>query len=458
MQPNRSRAAEYASQLHAIPIAWLFAISLFTSLASLAGCGRGPGKINSVEEVSLDSSGIELRDVDYQLDPTNDWSSWRGPAGNGIAAATNAPTQWSEREGIRWMSEIPGRGHGSPIVVANHVLLATAREGEAQQLVLAYDRITGNKLWERVVHEGNFPDQSEIHNKGTHANSTLVSDGRAAYIAFFNNKRVTATALDLDGRIVWQTELGPFSSKFGYAPSPVLYRSLVIFAVDNWGGGYLVAVDAASGQVAWRVSRAAKNSHSSPLITNVGGRDQLLIAGCDEVCSYDPASGEQLWATAGTSETTCGTMVTAGDLVFASGGYPNKQTICLTATGKQVWTSKTSVYEPSLLAVGELLFAVTDSGIAYCWSAKDGSELWKERLGGNFSASPTYCNGNVYVSDLSGKTYVFAASGEKYREISVNRLGNDCYASPAITEGEIYLRVGFGSGRDRQEKLVAIGG
>jgi outer membrane protein assembly factor BamB len=296
-----------------------------------------------------------------------------------------------------------------------------------------------------------------VHTKGTNANSTLASNGKLAFISFFNNHGVIATALDLDGKIAWQTELGPFSSKFGYAPSPLLYKSLVIFAVDSWGGGYLVGVDAESGQVAWRVARPAKNSHSSPLIANVGGRDQLLISGCDQVCSYDPATGKQLWSTAGTSETTCGTMVVSKDHVFASGGYPDKQTICLTAEGKKVWDNRVNVYEPSLLAVDDLLFGVTDSGIAYCWSATDGRERWKARLGGNFSASPTYCNGNIYVSDLSGKTYVFAANGDSYQQVSLNRLGNDSYASPAITEGEIFLRVGFGSGGERQEKLIAIG-
>jgi len=440
--------------------AFLFAIILVGILSLATGCGRGrgPGKVNRIDEVSLASSGVELREVVSPLSPTRDWPGWRGPSGNGIAAANSAPVRWSDSEGVRWSANVPGRGHGSPIVVGDRVLLATAIDGQAQQLVLAYDRESGQELWQRIVHEGNFPDRAEVHTKGTNANSTLASDGKLAFISFFNNARVTATALDMDGHIVWQTELGPFSSKFGYAPSPLLYKSLVIFAVDNWGGGYLVGVDAGSGQIAWRVGRPAKNSHSSPLIATVGGRDQLLIAGCDQVCSYDPATGKQLWSAAGTSETTCGTMVVSNDLVFASGGYPDKQTICLTADGKKVWDNRVNVYEPSLLAVDDLLFGVTDSGIAYCWSAPDGRERWKERLGGNFSASPTYCNGNVYVSDLSGKTYVFAANGERYQPVSLNRVGNDNYASPAIVEGEIFLRVGFGSGNERQEKLLAIGG
>jgi outer membrane protein assembly factor BamB len=446
-----------SEQGSAMAFLWTAAFATLLSLSTGCGGGRGPGKLNSIDEVSVASSGVELREVESQLSPSRDWPGWRGPSGNGIAAAASAPIRWSDSEGVRWSTSVPGRGHGSPIVVGDRILLATAIDSQAQQLVLAYDRKSGQELWQRIVHEGNFPDRKEVHTKGTNANSTLASNGKLAFISFFNNHGVIATALDLDGKIAWQTELGPFSSKFGYAPSPLLYKSLVIFAVDSWGGGYLVGVDAESGQVAWRVARPAKNSHSSPLIANVGGRDQLLISGCDQVCSYDPATGKQLWSTAGTSETTCGTMVVSKDHVFASGGYPDKQTICLTAEGKKVWDNRVNVYEPSLLAVDDLLFGVTDSGIAYCWSATDGRERWKARLGGNFSASPTYCNGNIYVSDLSGKTYVFAANGDSYQQVSLNRLGNDSYASPAITEGEIFLRVGFGSGGERQEKLIAIG-
>lgn len=438
---------------------WLAALALLCVLVT-NGCrrGRGPGASTPVDEVSVDSSGVTVHEVEYPLDRVRDWAGWRGPSGDGIAAAPTAPTHWSADDGVRWMSDVPGRGHGSPIVVGDTVLLATAIEAEARQQLLAYNRSSGDLLWQRTIHQGDFPSASEVHKKGSHANSTLVSDGQQAFIAFFNNGRVTATAVDLAGETQWQTDLGGFSSKFGYAPSPVLYKSLVIFAVDNWGGGYMVAVDAKSGTVAWRVARPAKNSHSSPLIAQVSGRDQLLICGCDEVASYDPASGEQLWSVAGTTETTCGTMVATADRVFASGGYPGKQTLCLSGQGEKLWENRVSLYEPSLLTVNDLLFGVTDGGIAYCWSVADGSEKWKKRLGGNFSASPAYCNGNLYVSDLGGKTYVFAASGEGYEEVSVNRLGTDCYSSPAIIDGEIFLRVGFSDGPNRQEKLVAIGG
>ena len=147
-------------------------------------------------------------------------------------------------------------------------------------------------------------------------------------------------------------------------------------------------------------------------------------------------------------------MVVANELVFASGGYPGKQTICLTADGKKVWDSRVSFYEPSLLAVDDLLFGVTDSGIAYCWSAADGRERWKERLGGNFSIVARVLQWQ-HLCRLRRQNLRVCRKWRHYQQVSLNRVGSDNYASPAIIEGEIFLRVGFGSGNHhRQEKLL----
>lgn len=422
-------------------------------LLAASGCGAGR---TAVEVVSVEESGVEITEVQARLDPVTDWPAWRGINGNGIAQAQSAPTVWSEQENVRWIVDVPGRGHGSPTVVDDLVLLATADDQAQKQMLLAFDRATGEPRWEQTIHEGNFPSKREIHRKSTNANSTVACDGEHCFIAFFNNGKVTASALDLDGEIAWQQELGGFVSRFGFAPSPILYKSLVIFAVDNAGGGYIAACDAKTGEIAWRVKRPAMNSHSSPIVATVGGKDQLLISGCELVASYDPNTGKENWSTKGTSQTTCGTMVVSGDRVFAAGGYPDREVVCLSASGKRLWDQREKIYEPSMIAVGENIFAVSDNGIAYCWSAQDGNELWKKRLGGQFSGSPTLCGNNLYVSDLSGKTYVFQASGEGYTEVAVNQLGSDSYACPTIVEGEIYLRVGVSTKDSRQERLACI--
>ncbi|MEL7337775.1 MAG: PQQ-binding-like beta-propeller repeat protein, partial [Planctomycetota bacterium] len=364
---------------------------------------------------------------------------------------------WSETENLAWRSDVPGRGHSSPIVVGNQVILGTAIESSEQQAVIAYDLQTGEQAWMTVVHKGGFPGRRDVHAKATNANSTLASDGKSLVTAHLNNERIVVTALDLDGNRVWQTDVGAFASKFGYAPSPVIYQSLVIVAADNFGGGYLVGLDLASGEVAWRRARGDASSYSSPHLAMVGGVDQLLITGGDRLASYDPATGDIRWESECIAEATCGTVVTAGERIFASGGFPDRETVCYSPEGEKIWSDRTKVYEPSLVTDGTGVFAVTDEGIAICWSAKTGKINWKKRLGGSFSSSPVLCDGKIFVADLEGNTYVFRANSDQYESVSKNQLGDDCYASPAVADGSLFLRIGIGDGAKRREQLVRIG-
>jgi len=421
-------------------------------LAVLNGCGRE----NPVHEISATDSGVEVRDHSSGSEELY-WASWRGPHGNGVAPDQTLPTAWDNSSGVLWRSDVPGRGHSAPVVIGDSVYVATAIAEPETQQVLSYDRETGDSQWTTTVHEGGLPSERSVHRKSTHANATIASDGHHLYAVFLNSDSIIVTAINIDGKIVWRQEAGKFVSRFGYAPSPVLYKSLVIVAADNSGGGYLAALDGETGKVAWRISRGNIDSYSSATVANVGGRDQLLISGCDNVTSYDPATGEKLWATPTAYEASCGTVVTTDELIFASGGYPSKETVCLSATGERLWANKTKVYEPSMVVVADQLIGVTDGGIAHCWRTATGDVVWRKRLSGNFSASPLVCNGRVYVPNLSGDTFVFTSEDGAYRQISKNKLGDDCYASPAAADGKLFLRVGVGSGSTRQEQLVCIG-
>ncbi|MCA9132238.1 MAG: PQQ-binding-like beta-propeller repeat protein [Planctomycetales bacterium] len=424
-------------------------------LAVLAVSTVGCRKQTPVMEVSIDQSGVQVEELTDLNHVDMAWPQWRGGVG-GQANVPSLPTQWSEEINVRWQANVPGRGHSSPIVVGDLVVLGSAMEDSAQQLVLGYDRQDGRERWKTVVHSGGLPSGREVHHKSSHANATIASNGTHLITAHLNRDHIWVTALGLDGQQLWQTDVGAFASKFGYAPSPIMYKSLVIIAADNSGGGYLAGVDVRTGEIAWRCSRGNTSSYSSPALVTLDGTDQVVISGDDRLASYAPATGEMLWETPCIAEATCGTAIATADRVFASGGYPEKETVCLDARGRQIWSNRTGLYEPSMVTDGESLFAITDNGIAYCWDVADGTERWKKRLGGNFSSSPVIAGGNVYVSDLSGNGYVFRASGEKYELVSENRLGDDCYASPAIGGDAIFFRVGVGQGRQRSEKLFCI--
>ncbi len=396
-----------------------------------------------------------------QLDSGQDWPWWRGPSRNGFASSTaRPPTEFGPSENVRWSSPVPGRGHGSPIVVGGRVYLATADESTQTQSVLAYDLVDGQGLWRRDISRGGFPANN--HPKNTEASTTLASDGQRLYVTFFHHKSIQLTALDLQGQTVWQKIVGPFDPRryeYGYAPSPLIYKNLVIVAAEHDGDSSIAAFDRLRGTQQWRIPRPSNITFSSPVVAHVAGRDQLLISGSDKVCSYDPAAGQPLWETPGTTAATCGTMVWSGDLVIASGGYPKAETLAVKAdgSGEVVWRNRQKCYEQSMLVVDGYLYGLTDRGILYCWRVSDGREMWRQRLAGPVSASPVLAGGHIYWANEAGIMYVLRPNPERFELVAENRLGNEAFASPAISGDLMLLRVAQRSSTARQENLVCIG-
>ena len=392
-----------------------------------------------------------------------DWQTWRGPNLNGIAATGQTPPiEWSESTNVVWKTPVPGRGHSSPTIVGDRVVLTSADEKSQTQAVICFDRTTGKQLWLTPTKPGGgFPAQ--IHNKNTHASPTVISDGERLYASFCNHDVVQLVALSLDGKKLWDKVAGayrPNQYKYGYAPSPALYGDTVIVASESDTGSFLAAFRTNDGSEVWRTPRPERISYSSPVVGQVAGRDQLLISGCELVSSYDPRTGKPLWTAAGTASATCGTMVWEGSLAFASGGYPKKETVCVEAdgSGTVVWRNQEKCYEQSMLVHEGYVYAINDGGIAFCWKADTGREMWKSRLpGGPVSASPVLANGNVYISNEHGTTYVFKATPEQFVAVAQNQLGDEAFASPAIVDSRIYQRVASSARGGRQEFLYCIG-
>ena len=388
---------------------------------------------------------------------TQDWLQWRGPNGNGIAdPSAKPPLTWGEEENVRWKVPVPGRGLSSPTVVGGLVLLTSSTD--TTRLTLAYDRANGQKRWETVVHEG--PLRQKIHRKNSAATPTVASDGTHAFTVFDLNGEVFLSALDLEGRIAWQRKTGTYSCDygFGYAPSPTVHGDLVIVSSEYAAGGYIAAFRRSDGEEAWRTERKVKTSYSSPIVANVGGKEQLLLSGADLVSSYDPSTGKPFWQIAGSSKATCGTMVWSEDTVFASGGFPNKETLAVRAVDEPavLWRHADSSYEQSLLYHDGHVYAFNDGGIAICWEAETGIEKWKVRLGGPVSASPTLAGGRIYAMNERGITYVFAPDPEKFTSLAENTLGAEGFATPSFVGETVYLRTADASA-ERQEWLYCLG-
>ena len=395
-----------------------------------------------------------------QLSAKNDWPWWRGPLRNGVADQAAVPVTFSETDHVIWKTSVSGRGHSSPTVVGNRVFLTTATTADQIHEVLAFDRTTGKPLWRKEVNRGGFPAKN--HPKNTEATATLACDGERLFAAFYHHDKVVAVTLNFAGEVVWEKEVCRFRPKtyeYGYAPSPVLYQNTVLIAAEYDGESFITALDRQSGDRVWQAPRPTMITFSTPVIAHVGGKDQLLISGAQKVSAYNPATGKPLWSVDGTTLATCGTIVWDDEIVFASGGYPKAETLAVKAdgSGEVLWRNNQKCYEQSMLAHDGYLYALTDNGVMFCWRGTDGKEMWKERLKGPVSASPVLANGNLYWANELGTLYVVRANPERFEKVAENQIGSDSFPSPAICGGQIFLRVGKGTGKERQEWLYCFG-
>jgi outer membrane protein assembly factor BamB len=392
-----------------------------------------------------------------KLDDT-DWGWWRGPTHNGIAATSaKPPLTWDDNTNILWQTEILGRGHSSPTVVGDRVFLTTADEAKQTQYVLCFKRSTGDVLWSKEIYQGNFDHNNK---KNSFASSSVSCDGQQIYTSFFRDKKILTVALTLQGELVWEHVYKGFASHQGFGSSPLLYKELVIMAADNKaeGGGLLTAVNRKNGEIIWETPRPKCPNYVSPTIYRLNGRDELLMAGCEIIASYNPDTGKPYWEHDGSTEEVVGNVATDGKYIFASGGYPKRETWCWLAdgSGKLVWKNSVRTYVPSLLVLTNHLFTVTDDGIAYLWKKETGEEVWKQRLGGQFSASPILANGHIYASSETGTTWVLKPTDVEVDVISKNQLGTGHMSTPAFSGKQIFLRVIDETSGEHRERLVCV--
>ncbi len=379
-----------------------------------------------------------------------DWPWWRGPTRDGKARGEPPPIEWGPDKNVIWKTPVPGRGHSTPIVCGRRVILTTADEERKEQLLVCLDRATGAPAWKKVLHSGGF---MRLHRKNSQASATPACDGELVFSVFINGGAIHATACDLDGNVAWTRNVGTFDSEHGYGSSPVLHGSFVIVLADDLGGGFVAALHRKTGDVIWKTDRPNDSRHGSyatPIVGVVAQRPQLLVSGTHWVSSYNPDSGELLWYASGPAQVTANTMAFRGDLVWVSGGYPEKEILCIRADGSGevtdtavVWSSTRGVaYVPSPLLHDGRLYLVSDDGIVSCRDPRTGDDLWRERVDGRFSASPVLAGDHILLTNESGVTSVLA-TGDEFRLVATNDLGDGGgFASPVICDGRLFLRTG----------------
>jgi outer membrane protein assembly factor BamB len=365
------------------------------------------------------------------------------------------PLHWSATENIAWKVAVPGRGHASPVVWGDRIFMVSALEASEERLLLCLDRRTGKTLWQRTVLKAPL---EHIHELNSYASSTPLTDGERVYVSFLDRDRMFIAAYDFQGSQLWTARPGPFSSVHGYSSSPVLYKDRIIVNGDHDGDGFIVALNRRTGETVWKIARPNKTrSYCTPLIRDVAGRPHMMLSGSKCVASYSPEDGALQWIIDGPTEQFVAAPVYNGRLLFITAGYPALHILAIRPDGEGnvtdthvAWrTRRGCAYVPSPIVLGDYLLVVSDGGFATCFVADTGELLWTERLGGGHSASPVSSEDRVYFQNDRGVTTV-VRPGRTFEKLAVNEIGEDTFASPVVSQGQVFIR--------GVQHLFAIGG
>jgi outer membrane protein assembly factor BamB len=401
------------------------------------------------------------------------WPQWRGPAGDGVSEETNLPLRWSEQSNVVWKCPLPGDGASTPAIWGNAVFV-TAQEGEGLTLS-RINKSSGQVEWTRQVGSGTpsrgplvgksgaARREQKFHRLHNMASPSPVTDGELIVVHFGNGD---LAVYDFAGQSLWshnlQKEHGKYSIWWGHANSPVLYRDLVISvcmqdSLEDLEGepaaSYLVAYDKRTGAEKWKSLRKTQahaeqcDAYTTPILVPGGDGPQLVVMGGNQIDAYDPATGRQLWFLPGLvgGRTITGSTFGSG-LVYTTQGMRGpllavrpEGTGQLPA-GAVVWKQTQGTPDSSTPVVSRgLLFWIADNGITQCRDAATGAERWRERLPGDYKASPLAAEGRIYFLSLSGLCTVVAA-GPRFEKLAENHIADETLASPAVSDGRIYLR------------------
>jgi outer membrane protein assembly factor BamB len=384
------------------------------------------------------------------------WPQWRGPMLNGVSSEKNLPVKWSAAENISWKLAVPERSGSTPIVWGEHLFLNV---GEGSELSLwAVDRGRGAVRWKRPLGGGN-----RRMMKQQMSSPSPVTDGRTVWV-------MTGTGLlkafDFDGKELWgrniQQDYGRFGLQWGYASSPLLHDDSlfvqVLHGMHTDDPSYLLRIDKATGKTLWRVVRqtAARfespDAYTTPALLRYGTNTEVVITGGDVVTGHELATGKELWRADGLNPRNDGSYrivaspVVLGDMIFA----PSRERplLALKSGGRGdvtsshvLWSFNNGPDVPTPVSDGAYLYSINDRGIMYCLDAKTGKTVYgPQRLrNATYSGSAILADGKIYITDEDGVTSVVQA-GPKFALLAENDLGDYTLSSPAVSEGQLFVR------------------
>ena len=417
---------------------------------------------------------IAILQLAIGLPAADHWPQFRGPGGDGSSDARNLPLTWSETNHIKWKTPIHGRAWSSPVIWDQQVWLTTATEDGLKLFVLCIDRDTGKVLRDLKLFD--VAKQTDIRKYNTYASPTPVIEEGRLYVTF--GAAATACVDTKTGAVLWERRDLECNHYRGPGSSPIVFEDLLIMNFDGSDQHFVIALNKQTGKTVWRKERSIdykdldasgkpqtegdfRKAFSTPHVATLDGTRTLLSQGAKAAYGYDPRTGTELWRVEErTSHSAADRPVTGHGLVFLTTGFSKGELLAIrpgrngevidakdsavsdSNTRLQiVWKSKRNVpRKPSLVLSGDLLFGVEDDGgMASCYEARTGAEVWRERLGGNYTSSPLLASGRIYFFNEEGKGVVIEA-GRTFRKLAENSLADGCKASPAVSGNALFVR------------------
>lgn len=405
-----------------------------------------------------------------------DWPQWRGPTGQGVDDFSIVPQEWSEDKNVSWKKEIPGRGHSSPVIVGDEIWVTTAHETlateeEAEErlkantggqplIVLSKVKIHAvciDKDSGKILHDIELLTKENpqwVHKTNSYASPTPVIDNGRLYL---QNGSYGTACLDLKSRkVIWRNQDKDLwvMHENGPGGSAIIWEDLLIFHMDGSDRQFIAAINKNSGKVAWTTHRTGKmnpnhqlkKAYGTPVVTKVHGKDVIISPAADWVYGYNPKDGKELWKVHyGMLGFSIVPKPVIGDgMVYIGTSFMRPQIIALditTPTPEIAWSWKRNVPAVSSpVLVGENLYFISDSGgMVTCLNAKTGEDYFRERIGGNHSASPTYVSGRILFHSKEGET-VALKPGRKFEVLNRNKLDGAHHACASISDNALFLR------------------
>jgi outer membrane protein assembly factor BamB len=399
----------------------------------------------------------------------SDWPDFRGPWCDGRATApgqTNLlglPLHWSETENVKWKTSIPYRGWSTPVILNGQIWITTATIDGHDFFALCVDQETGSILSNQKVFHCDHPESlGAAVNFNCYASPSAVLEPGRAYVNF--GSYGTACLDSATFKVLWQRDDLPCRHFRGPGSSPILCDNLLILTMDGIDLQYMVALDKNTGKTVWKTDRTAqwndldangqpmgggdyRKAFSTPIIIDVAGAKQMLSVGTRAAYSYDPASGRELWKVATTAYSPASRPIFDNGLAIFATGNGKSEVMGTHVDGHGELPASAVVWRAARAAPSQtsgtvdngLLFLVNEGGIASCFQSADGAEVWRERIGGDYSASLLYGDGRIYCCSREGKTTVLNA-GRAFESLATNELASGFMASPAVAGRALYLR------------------